>query len=233
MKTISATSYKMYETCPYQWMLKYKVNCLQMPNPAFIIGTAFHKGVEKFHTGRSVEDVVAELKKEMLNGTATTGEQIDMFGLVRQMVEAYARNPVTYATIETEYQFNIPVFGVTAPLFGFIDRVVEGGVVEYKTSAKDYTIDDIDNIQTDIYSFAYRQRFHAIPRVTYCVMNKEKAKRSDYRPQILEITREEARMEELVGKLARFEHSVKIDNFEPKPATHCRWCPFADSCKYK
>lgn len=232
-KTISATSYNTYKNCPFSWSLKYKHNCLQLSNKAFSIGTAFHKGVEKFHSGRLIEHIIEDLKGEILNGKETTPEQVDDFGLIRQMVEAYARNPVNYPTIATEYQFNIPVFGVKAPLFGFIDRIVDGGVVEYKTSAKDYTIDDIQNIQSEIYSYAYRQKYEKMPRVTYCILNKSKVKRSDYRPQILEITLPESSMQDLIKKLTIFEDRINRDLFDPTPGTHCNWCGFRDSgCNY-
>jgi len=233
LRSISATSYNLYNTCPYQWKLKYSFKCLQAENPAFIVGTAFHKGAELFHTGRMLEDIIQIVKDEMLSGKKTTPEELERFGLVRQMIEAYARNPIDLPTIKVEFKFNIPIFGLTAPLYGFVDRVVEGGLVEYKTSAKDYTIDDIDNIQTDIYSYAYRHHYKAMPLVTYCIVNKKKSKRPDYKPQVLTIQREDTDMDMLLSKLRKFEDSVVNNNFDPTPGFYCRWCSYSESCKYK
>jgi hypothetical protein len=231
LKTISATSLKMFELCGLQWRYKYKDDLLQLPNPAFIIGTAFHKGAELFHKGVPAEAIIERLKTDLLSEKSTP-QDLDNFAMVRNMVERYIANPIDTPTIETEYKFSIPIFSITAPLFGYIDRIVEGGIVEYKTSANDYTIDDLDNVQTDIYSYAYHHRFRQMPLVTYCVLNKTKSKRSDYRPQVLTITRPESALIDLTHRLQKFEQDVASEHFYANPGTHCRWCPFSSSCPY-
>ena len=94
LKSISATSYSNYETCPLKWKYKYKDKCLTMPNPAFMIGTAVHSALEKFHKGISQEVIYEDLKEELLNGKITTPEEIKRFGMARNMIGAYIRNPI-------------------------------------------------------------------------------------------------------------------------------------------
>ncbi len=232
LRSISATGYNTYDTCPYKFKLKYGIKPLVMPNPAFIVGTAFHKGAELYHGGTDIETILATIKSEMLNGTETTEKEIGRYGMVRQMIEAYVRNPVILPTIELEYNFKISVPGLSAPLYGFVDRVVEGGFVEYKTSIKVFKYEDIDNIQTDIYSYVYLDRFGFLPLVTYCIVHKTKSKKPDYKPQIMEIKREPEHMEELIRKLKTFEEKVHHDIFPPTPSYKCRWCEYSFFCKH-
>lgn len=237
LSSISATSYNLYKQCPYQWKLKYKLNLLQGENKAFKIGSAVHKGLEMFHIGFSEEQIYNVAKDTMLNGEETSPEDIKNYSMVRRMIEAYIRNPIIDETIAVEHRFKIGVLGLVTPLTGFVDRITTSGIVEYKTSAKDYTLDDIDNIQTDIYSYAYvNSKFYSgkMPMVTYCVLNKQKSKKNNYIPQNLSITRTKRDMEKLVSDLARFEFNVKKDNFGATPGQHCySRCSFSDSCKYR
>jgi len=204
-----------------------------MPNPAFIVGTATHSGLENFHKGITREVIFEKLREELLNGKETTPEEIERFGMARNMIEAYIRNPVKRETIETEFEFRITVPGIEAPLHGFVDRLVVGGFVEYKTSIKVFKQEDIETIQTDIYSFAHRELFGTLPLVTYCILHKKKSKKPDYKPQIMEITKTEDDMLELIRKLKVFEQNIKDEIFPATPGYHCKWCDYSGSCKYK
>lgn len=232
LKSISATSYSTYEVCPYKWSLKYKSKLLTMPNPAFIVGTAVHNALENYHNGMTVDNVMAELRLELLNKEETTEVELDRFGMARNMVEAYIRNPVDLETIQTEYKFILPVPELTAPLFGFVDRIVVPGFVEYKTSVKMFKLEDIDNIQTDIYSYVGWKNRGFMPLVTYCILHKTKSKKPDYKPQIMEITRTEDDMVELIRKLKTFEENIEREEFHATPSYKCRWCDYSFSCKH-
>ena len=155
---ISATKITMYNTCPYKYWLNYELGAMVAPQPHFIIGTMYHKAVEKYHQfGKldkaNIKPVLDQIKPLII--IKKTSEEIDRFGLVRLMLEKYAEYPVDDAkTIDTEWFFNIDIPCTTIQLNGFIDRVVEGGMVEYKTTSFDFTEKDVHTIQADIYSYA-------------------------------------------------------------------------------
>jgi len=106
---------------------------------------------------------------------------------------------------------------VPVPLYGFIDRIVEGGIIDYKTTSKDYTIADVEeNIQTDFYAYVYWQVYGQIPTVWYHVMNKNKASKESYEPQVFELKRTQAHMMAFEARLKQFYENVISNNFEPK-----------------
>jgi len=234
MKTISASSLKRYQTCPLSWKYNYVLKLMKPPNPNYRIGTMFHKGVEMLHKrGKApkIDKVIKDIKKEMLK--PANDENIDQFGLVRQMLECYAKNQVKAKTVETEWKFSVPVPTVSVPLYGFIDRLTDKGLIEYKTSSFDYKQEDIINIQTDVYSYAYRSRFGKLPEITYCVMNKKKVKKEGYKPQILIIKRTKEDIKALEQTLKEFYKNVEKKCFNPITGTHCCWCDFRESCDKK
>lgn len=46
---ISASRLKVFNTCPLQYYYNYELKLLQMANPAFAIGTAYHKTLENYY----------------------------------------------------------------------------------------------------------------------------------------------------------------------------------------
>ena len=236
MRTISATSLKTYQTCPYQWKMKYIHRLEQLPNDAFEVGTQYHKAVEMFHTGMDKEMILNQIKSEMLSEKPTSKE-IDKFGLVRVMFEKYVEYPFEGETLETEYKFYIKSPKLPYPFFGFIDRIIPGIVLDYKTTGKDFKQEDIeDNPATDIYSYAFWRKYGEMPRVIYHVNNKKKAHKTNYKPQILETIRTKENVSALFVKCNKFCDDVKNEKFDPITDIHCRWCSYGKNgtknCKY-
>lgn len=225
MRNISATRLQTYFTCPKQYEFKYVYKLLQLPNEAFVIGKLYHKCVEDFHSGRNKQDIIASLREKTMKGKVTD-EKINTFGLLRKMFECYAQNSILDDTIETEYNFNIEVPNISVPLYGFIDRITENGIIEYKTSSFDYKQEDIIRIQTDVYSYVFWKKYGKMPEVIYSIMNKKKVNKSSYRPQVLKITRTETDMENLEKKCLEFCGNVESKKFKPSRGKHCLWCPF-------
>jgi len=229
MKHISATSLKTFQTCPMQWMYKYDYELLQAPNPAFQIGSAYHKMVEEFHKGISVENILENTKKDIIK--KKTNDEIDMFGLLRLMFVKYAENPIKGNTVKTEFRFNIPLPNLKVGLYGFIDRIVEGDrIVEYKTTSKDYIQEDVNNIQSHIYSYVYFKIYGKIPTVTYSVVNKKKIKQPNYRLQILEIKCTDKDLKTLETDCVNFYNDVQEKKFKANKGKHCFWCPYVNFC---
>jgi len=229
--TVSSTSYNSYLTCPYKWQLQYEYKLLAPEVVAFEIGKAFHNGVEWFHNGMSLLDIIGKLKDIMLK--EKTLENINNFSLVRQLLELYVKYSLPLKTQATEYQFRIQLKKCPLFLTGKIDRVIIGGINEYKTSSFDYTQKDLDNIQTKIYSFAYHNKFGQMPESTYWIGNKKKLKKKDYKPQIITFQHDIAVLDEVEDKCVEYYNNIKQKKFDANRGKHCLWCQYRDSCKYK
>lgn len=233
MNTISASSYNAYQTCPNCWRLQYVVGLIQPETDALIIGKAFHKCIELWHEGKKIgEDILYNLKEEML--LEKDDKSIKNFGIVRKMFELYRNNPVAGDTVALELEFKIPLKNIPDQvcLHGFIDRVIDGGIVDYKTSSKDYTLEDINNnIQWDFYSYAYYHLYNEIPEITVYVINKTKLNKPDYKPQTFKFKKTIEEIQDVESKCLDFYHDVvTLGNFEAKPENHQFWSPFKKYC---
>lgn len=231
MKTISATSINTYNNCPLQWKYKYIFHLLEPENPAFIIGTCYHKAVELFHTGQDKDFIMEEMKKLLLVNKSK--EEIDRFACVRKMFEKYLVYPVEGETVQTEYKFSLDIFN-GIKLIGFIDRVTPDSIIDYKTSSFDYETEETDNnIQADIYSYVFWKEKGELPNVVFQIMNKKKAGQTDYKPQLITFKKTIKDMEDLEVKLKEFYDNVEQEKFEPKEGKYCLWCPFKENCPIK
>ena len=225
IKLISASSIKLYEECPYCWKLRYIYRLLQPPVKAFLIGTAFHRGCELYHLKTPEKAIWQELKRDYLDGSDGSEERFEM---IEKLVSFYLKNPLDIKTLHPEKMFSIKIKGVPVPLFGFIDGVVEGGIKEYKTTSTDYKQEDIDNIQTKIYSYAYYKLYGEIPLVTYYIINKKKVHQKKYKPQILTIKKDETVIQEVEQMVKEFYTKIKSNDFSPGSGFH--WASVPGYC---
>jgi DNA helicase II / ATP-dependent DNA helicase PcrA len=231
IKTISASQINTYQTCPLQWYYNYILKLLQLPNQNFIIGTAYHKCTERFHKNENKDIIIEEMKRHLLEIIDDEmDEKIKAIGIVRKMFEKYIKNPVKGKPIELELQFTIKIPGIPVPLFGYIDRFDEDKIVEYKTSSFDYTLNDIETIQSKIYTYAiFKEKGKLLP-VYYSVNNKTKINNDNYIPQELKICYNEQDMKELQQFIIDFYNEIHSKSeFSPKQGTHCKWCSFGDN----
>jgi hypothetical protein len=228
-KSISATSLKLYESCPFCWKLKYVVGLMQPETPALLIGKMFHKSVEMYHNEIAPDKILAKIKEEMIKDK--TDEEIDNFGVVRKAFELYCKYPIKKETVDTEYQFMVYTKGNSIPIIGFIDRVLDGGIIEYKTTSVDYTDEDTQGIQPLIYSYAYFIKYKKIPVITYYVVNKKKLKDPNYEPQIITLEKVDD-FDKLENRVNEFVSNVSQNKFEPIIGHNCFMCPFRKYCKY-
>lgn len=218
IKQISASSLKLYETCPYCWKLKYFYKLLEPEKDFFIIGQGFHKGCELYHSVQNIDHIWDELKKLYLN--VESEESIRIFGEIRNLVQFYFNNPLNLKTLETEKKFSINIAGLPVPLFGFIDGIVEGGLKEYKTASQDYKQEDIDNVQSETYSYAFYKLFGYMPLITYYIVNKNKIKKPTYQPQILPIQYDESLIPLFETKVKTFYNDITTQKFDPSNVFH-------------
>jgi hypothetical protein len=228
MKNISATKIQTYEECPLRYYYNYELGLLQLPNPAFILGTAYHKAVELLHSDKDEELIKKEIKTIVNNN-------IEYFSTVMGLLRNYMKHPVTGTTIEREFMFSQAVPFIPVPLFGFIDRIDENKIVEYKTTSTDYTQKDTDTLQSKIYTYAVWKKKGKMLPVYYSVNNKKKIKSSSYKPQLLKVEHKEEDMKQLEEKLLNFYNIVsnpsayKLGMFYPRKGDHCFWCPYGKS----
>jgi DNA helicase-2/ATP-dependent DNA helicase PcrA len=236
VKTISASQMNTYSTCPLQWYYAYILKLVQLPNPAFIIGTAYHKCLERFHKGDGNEDIINDLKKSLMS-PKPSDEEIERFGLVRKMFEKYKKNPVIGKVIETEFCFKIDIPGIPVPLYGFIDRVDEDKIPEYKTSSFDYKEEDIKTIQSKTYTYAVLKQKGKLLPVVYCINNKNKVNNDNYIPQQMKVEYGMEDMKNFEEYVRNFYKEIETKTkFDPKQGIHCRWCSYGvngtNNCKY-
>jgi len=237
LKSISATSITTYEECPLKWKYQYIYKLLQLPNDAFIIGIAYHKALQFYHqlpAENTKEKIIKQLKNEML--IKKTDDEIKRFSLVRKMFEKYIENPVLGNIIEKEFNFNVTLPGLPVKLYGFVDRVDEDFIIEYKTTSEDYTQERIDNLQSKIYTYAVLKTKGKLLPVKYSINNKKKVDKKEYKPQVLTIQYNQDDMKKLEQKCLEFYNQIQHSEFKHRQGSHCYYCPFGskgtDNCPY-
>ena len=147
------------------------------------------------------------------------------------MLELYAKYPLGGKTKQLEYEFRLALPNSNAPLYGFMDRVTEDNeVIEYKTSSKDYTSQDIKTIQAEMYSYVIEQQTGKPAQVIFYVFNKNKVKKPTYIPQILAYQPDTSKF---ISKVGTFTQNVKKNKFKANKGKHCFYCLYRSSCKYK
>lgn len=230
IKTISATSVSTYNLCPYSWKLKYLYHLIIPDNEAFDIGKCLHTAIELYHHNIEKEIIIQKIKDTFLT-EPIDNKKIDNFSTVKKMFELYLKYPLGGTTRNLEYEFRVAIPRINCTLHGFMDRVTEEGeVIDYKTTNKDFSTKVANNIQAEIYSYALKSLGSKDAKVIFYVINKNKVKKAGYIPQIITLQPDTSR---LVDKLCTFYNNVRNNKFEPKKGTHCAWCIYRDSCKYK
>lgn len=215
MKTISATSYTMYNNCPQQWRFNYILHLLKKEGKALKIGKIYHECLELFHSGTPIEEV--------LRAAEAQSDKED-FALIEMLFDKYIKNPVEGNVIETEYRFSIDIPGLDIPLYGFIDRIDEDKGVEYKSTSKKWKDADADNIQTDIYLYALLKKFGKPMPIVYSVNNKK----TKVAPQIITISKTKEEIISIEERLIKFVSDVNSKTFDPIPGGYCFYCPWGN-----
>lgn len=225
IKHLSASAITTYLNCPIEFKFKYIDRFLEPETKALRIGKWVHLGIETYNNGKDWQKV---LKHEIL--IDQNKDTIATFRLVRRCTQSYIDNPVQGTTIGNEVRFKENLEGIDVPILGFIDRLIEDGIVEYKTTSEDYTQEKVDtSLQGDIYWWAATKKLGKSPKkIIYWVVNKNGVMKSDaYKPQIITTKRTEAQIEtmkktviDVYGKIIKEDYTM--------PETHqiaeCYFC---------
>jgi len=234
MRSVSATSINTYNMCPQWWQWHYEFKLPQLPNDAFIVGTAYHKGLEQWGSGMAKDLIIDNAKRELIKNK--TKEEIERFGLVRKLLTKFFDNPLEGDILHREYEFKTRVPNLPVSLFGYIDRVDVEKIIEYKTSSFDYKEKDMRNFQSKIYSYVVWKLLGKILPVHYSVNNKKKVNDDEYVPQDLSILYTKEELIDLEKDLIEFYNKVQDKKFEHKQGSHCYWCPYGskgtNNCPY-
>lgn len=234
LKHISASSINAYNNCELNWYYTYVLKLLQLPNPAFIIGTLYHKCIEEFYKGGKVDLILDNIKKEILKDKPSD-EDIKNYGLIRKMFKAYLLNPIDGDINDNEFRFSIRIPGVDVPLLGFIDRVDNDKIVEYKTTSQDFTLNDIKTLQSRIYVYAiYKEKGKILP-VVYSINNKKKVDKKGYKPQVLSIEYSKSDLEATEDEIRTFYDKIGSQtSFRHKQGKYpCPFCHLKSEIKIK
>lgn len=173
-----------------------------MANPAFAIGTAYHKTLENYY-----------------NWEMPTEDALKL------MLNKYLENPVEWTIIETEKKIEFQFEWINIILI--LDRLDEDKIVEYKTSSFNYKEADVDNWQTDIYIWIMYKLTGILYPMYYSVLNKKSVTSKKYKPQIIKV---EKTLQDILDIEERFVKEIeKINNeqFLETPWNHCFYCPFS------
>jgi len=232
MKHISPSSMQMYANCPLMWYYKYVAGLEQMQTPALLIGSSYHRCLELHHSNQQ-ESIKTEMKEKLLSKYPEK-EELKTLGIVLSLYRKYAENEIKGNIQDLEYNFKLSVDWLDIPLYGFIDRVDEDKIIEYKTSSFDYP--ETGTIQSKIYCYVIWKLKGKLLPVYFSVINKNKAHRSTYKIQYIKIEYTEKDMLDLEEEIKDFYLKVKNKEFEPHKGDHCYWCPYGRSgtnnCKY-
>lgn len=233
---LSVSSITTYQTCPKMFYFQYIAKAMGLPSKALDIGKFVHKGIELYNKKQDWEKI---LKKEILS--TMNQENVEIFRLVRRIVLAYERNPVEGNTIDNERECKMELENskgekIPLPFLGYIDRIIERGIVEYKTTGEDYDQEKIDiSLQATIYAYFFYKLYKEYPKdIIYWVANKNKVmKEDDYMPQIMTTCRSQKDVDQVFEEIKQVYEAIMAGKFEAKRGDQCFWCSFRNLCKQK
>ena len=225
-KTISASLINGYYDCPLQWK-KLNIDGLIPPySKALECGSMFDLMVKSFHENK---DPYEEAKAKYLKGKSSK-DTIEQYGIARKLMESYITNPLKLEHTRFDVRFKVslehPETGkvIEYPLTGFLDglETIDGGaeIIEYKTTSKDYTQEQVDtSLQGDIYAYYLFRNFGIEePVIRYVVGNKGSRKF-----QHLTTKRTKQNFIKLFDTVEKFIEDVRAERFEMNPK-HPFWC---------
>ena len=169
----------------------------------------------------------------------TYDDQLDLAG---RMIEAVAKEWVDYYNIKSVAEpFRVEIPGVSLPLVGELDMVVEEGtpfdeggdrprpvVVDFKTAARSWTDSQPHRaLQATVYSYGYREKHGVTPSFRYDVLTKAKTPKVQHLRTVRDAD-SFARLEKLVSVADR---AIRTGIFLPNETSYgCADCPFAGAC---
>lgn len=243
---ISASTIKLYLTCPLKFWFK-KVLLLPEPvSPSLHVGKAVHAALQYFHRARwrgenHEQDTVQAVYSLAFNApdeaAAYPSEEKREASCEKgsRVVEAYlgsthANMPDTPLGVEVRLEEDLPV--LPSPVLGYIDLVREGNVpVDYKTCASTPNV-ELEAFQHELQMTLYQMLIESATdepvdgrELVFLVKTKQ--------PKVIvhrmkpATQREKQRVLDIA--LAAMD-GIYHERFHPQPGMHCAWCSFRSEC---
>lgn len=177
VKHLSASSIKLYHSCPFAFKAKYLLKMKQPGNEHFALGKALHGAVElqarfQIKHGKNLPlDAVlkqyqklAQVEAAGLNKFALKAFR-EMYPWGHDLVEQYYYYLCKRPPIAVEQYFKVDM-GYRIPILGYIDFIFEDDALrDTKTASKPWTKADLEgSIQFTIYYEAYRILYGNYPK---------------------------------------------------------------------
>jgi CRISPR/Cas system-associated exonuclease Cas4 (RecB family) len=252
-KRFSLTQLETYLDCPYKYYLSYvkRLKWPRVPSGA-AFGTAMHRAIEKvnrsFFTHTMDEEDVAiqftdEWKLELTYRNVEfkkPEEEGELLSKGKKLICLYYKEFEGIEPRAVEEEFRLPIPGrwptssqrLLRPrtIKGRIDLVIDGEVVEVKTSRQSYNQKGVDaSLQLTLYSWAYRHLYRKEERVLKTVAL---IKTNTPKIQIVETHREKADHDALMRIITNVIRAIRLRVFYKNTNTRygCGSCVYRDVC---
>lgn len=243
---ISASTVKLYLSCPLKYWFK-KVLLLPEPaSPAFHLGKSVHSGLQHFHRARwrgedHDKETVLKAYSEAFEAPGEGAEYKDQAEREKthekdlSIVEAYldsdhAKMPDIPLGVEVRLEEDLP--DLPSPVLGYIDLVREGNVpVDYKTCASTPNLEQ-EAFQHELQLTLYQLLIESATgeRVggrELVFLVKTKKPRVIVHRMMSATEREKQRALDM--SMAALD-GIYHERFHPQPGMQCSWCSFRSEC---
>ena len=236
LRQISATSFALFEWCPYAWRRKYRQGLtLEWERPdrannddtigGAELGSLAHWVLSKWLKGEDIHRLLTEksmiptlpgyLRDTWRENYRKKDTRLEGW-LLRFAASDLGVRLKNTAGVETEYRFRQALDASTF-MAGAVDVLYGNNVVDYKITAEDNAPSELYDSQTDFYAYVLHVMKKAESVNTCIAFLREGSTRE----------REISCFDEIRG---RIEHAAKIcASYEPNH-NHCGECPFKKGC---
>lgn len=184
---ISASAIRTYKSCQKLFYYQYVLG-LRLPGKPiqFLMGGAFHKGIEAYYEGKDpLEEFLKEFKKEELREfnqkvfDENREEGVRLMKIWKEQADDIHKTYSIALKGKSEERFqtwwNYPsskLRRLQVPINGVYDRTtIAHQILEFKTSSKPYKQNDIDTReQADIYIYNYYLQHKVWPKDFYFIV---------------------------------------------------------------
>ena len=235
--SVSASSIRLYEECPYKFKLSNVYRIPSKPRPALSFGSAVHSAIEDATKKRRPEDVTKEdimerywsnlghAQEQSRTKTAMYVEKAEKIIQAYRRLEAESKNDI----VDTEFFFKVMIDGVQCR--GRIDRLERNPrgryeLIDYKTGKNVLSASKAkSDPQLNIYAKAVEALHGALPEKASLVYLEE-GRATEYLPTAESVS---SAMESIKITIS----DMRSSKFEATPSYRaCQWCEYNRICKY-
>lgn len=235
--TISYTGYRSYSECPKKWWYRHVENVPDEERSYFSFGKTVHGALEQFvqpllppntHVPVPELAVLEALydKNWLRGGYQTPEEEYTYYALGKRILADFHRDWLLKRPVPLllERWFDVSADGYR--LHGFIDRIdltEKDGlhILDYKTSKK--AENAVESDQLGVYQYA-TEKLLTPPVEALSLVNLRTMGYSTSPP------RSATQLADLKARVGEVVDRIRHEQFDPRPAWHCRFCPYRSLC---